>query len=73
MHLTELKNTPVSDLVKLGEEQMVSFLLLTVPTLQAPMISMFPQVKFVVLIFKLVIKSKVKFVHQKKANAILHF
>ena len=22
MHLTELKNTPVSDLVKLGEEQM---------------------------------------------------
>ena len=37
------------------------------------MISMFPQVKFVVLIFKLGIKSKAKFVHQKKANVILHF
>ena len=108
MHLTELKNTPVSDLVKLGEEQMglenlarlrkqdIVFAILkqhaksgedifgggvleilpvlpTVPTLQALMISMFPQVKFVVLIFKLVIKSKVKFVHPKRVNAILHF
>ena len=111
MHLTELKNTPVSDLVKLGEEQMglenlarlrkqdIVFAILkqhaksgedifgggvleilpdsyapqTVPTLLVLMTSTFPQVKFVVSIFKLVIKSKAKSAHQKKVNAILHF
>lgn len=114
MHLTELKNTPVSDLVKLGEEQMglenlarlrkqdIVFAILKqhaksgedifgggvleiLPDgfgflrsadssyLAGAVIFMFPQVKFVVLIFKLGIKSKAKFVHQKKANVILHF
>ena len=36
------------------------------------MTSTFPQVKFVVSIYKLVIKSKAKSVHQKKANAICY-
>ena len=114
MHLTELKNTPVSDLVKLGEEQMglenlarlrkqdIVFAILKqhaksgedifgggvleilpdgfgffapqiVPTLLVLMTSTFLQVKFVASIFKLVIKSKAKSVHQKKVNVILHF
>ena len=109
MHLTELKNTPVSDLVKLGEEQMglenlarlrkqdivfailkqhaksgedilaaacwrfypmvsVSYAPQTVPTLLVLMTSTSLQVKFVVSIFKLVIKSKVKSVHQKEGE-----
>ena len=100
MHLTELKNTPVSDLVKLGEEQMglenlarlrkqdIVFAILKQHAKSGEDIFgggvleilpdgfgflTFPQVKFVVSIYKLVIKSKVRFVHQKKANAILHF
>ena len=49
----------------------VSYAPQTVPTLLVLMTSTFLQVKFVASIFKLVIKSKVKSVHQKKANAIL--
>ncbi len=114
MHLTELKNTPVSDLVKLGEEQMglenlarlrkqdIVFAILKqhaksgedifgggvleiLPDgfgflrsadssyLAGPDDIYVSQVKSVVLIFKLGIKSRVKFVHQKKANVISHF
>lgn len=114
MHLTELKNTPVSDLVKLGEEQMglenlarlrkqdIVFAILKQHAKSGEdifgggVLEILPdgfgflrsadssylagpddiyvspsQIRR--FIFKLVIKSKVKFVHQKKANAILHF
>ena len=114
MHLTELKNTPVSDLVKLGEEQMglenlarlrkqdIVFAILKqhaksgedifgggvleiLPDgfgflrsadssyLAGPDDIYVSPSQIRVLIFKLVIKSKVKFVHPKRVNAILHF
>lgn len=114
MHLTELKNTPVSDLVKLGEEQMglenlarlrkqdIVFAILKQHAKSGEdifgggVLEILPdgfgflrsadssylaypddiyvsQVKFVVSIYKLVIKSKAKSAHQKKANVILHF
>ena len=114
MHLTELKNTPVSDLVKLGEEQMglenlarlrkqdIVFAILKQHAKSGEdifgggVLEILPdgfgflrsadssylagpddiyvlQVKFVASIFKLVIKLKAKSVHQKRANAILHF
>ena len=114
MHLTELKNTPVSDLVKLGEEQMglenlarlrkqdIVFAILKqhaksgedifgggvlgiLPDgfgflrsadssyLLVLMTSTFLQVKFVAFNLQTGDKIEAKSVHQKRANAILHF